>query len=286
MQLRVLSSSAENRIGFQAIDSHQGLKHEGAVLTEFGKPLPGQKSVDELARWRAVPGEVVLGGRSPRVFRDPLAKLPRLRLFSGRIQTFERDQHLSILDDRRKTRYEHTFAMFSQDDIEWAQWAAAMEDEHGSFPTIGRSQARKICDATSMRDVRVTCATIVVEEPTKTTGRVYSRECLDLMVEQSNALAARGAMFVTSGYPAYGNRDMTKIVGQAFDFEVYKDRVAATLRFIPTPVGIATLKIWDLVDGSFQFLPYFHAFVGAGNRVSAESLMLRGWYLDRVDSPT
>jgi hypothetical protein len=169
---------------------------------------------------------------------------------------------------------------FNEEDKRWLLWAAEMEMEHGSFPTIGRSPTRKICDATPMKDVRVSCKKITRDIPTEISGRIYSRECLDRMVEQSNAMAAKGRCFVTLGYPSYGmGIRLTDIMGTAFDFSVYNDRVAATLRFLPTPQGEVAMKLWVL-EHPMAFMPYSYALVGAESRVAAESLMLRGWYLD------
>lgn len=131
-----------------------------------------------------------------------------------------------------------------------------------------------------LKEVRVACNKILVGVPTEISERIYSRECLDMMVEQSNRLAAKGACCVTLGYPNYGlGIRLQDTVGTAHSFEVRNERVFATLRFLPTSMGEVAMKLWDL-DHPMAFMPYAYALVGSERRVSKDSLMLRGWYLD------
>ncbi len=133
-----------------------------------------------------------------------------------------------------------------------------------------------------MRDVPVGCTRITQDVPTPIAGRIYSEACLDRMVEQSNSLADRGAMFVTLDYPAYGNRNLSQIIGSAFNFSVFRGRISATMRLLDTTQGLHVQKMLDL-DKPFFFMPYCYALVGNEHRVAAESLMLRGWYLEAAE---
>lgn len=131
-----------------------------------------------------------------------------------------------------------------------------------------------------MLNIRLFCTAIQLNVPT-INGRVYSKETLDKIVEQTNRKAASGHCFlVTNVERTSASISLAEVVGRINVASLFDGQMLIDVELLDTPKGLPIRALPQEAVEKLTVFPIMYGTTKPDLTVDAASIALTGWALE------